>query len=246
MPSENTNLRLDTNADSAEKSTSLAHEINNPLDSLVGLLYLVERESTLTDQGQHYLALAHEELDRMAHITHRAMSELRSRTEFETTDVSQLLRAVVEFYESRLTSRGIALDGRYCDGANLSAIPIQLRQMFSNVLLNAADAMPSGGKMYARISSGRERAGLHRRGLRVTIADNGCGIPPENVSRITESFFTTKGTAGNGLGLALVKDTIQKHDGTMRVRSSTKIGHSGTVFSFFLPATRRGVSFLTV
>ena len=244
MASEKTNPRVDPNANGTQKSTSLAHEINNPVDSLAGLLYLLEHEATLTDQGRHYLALAHQELDRISKITHQAMSEFRSRTEFEATDVSQLFQSVVKFYESRLESRGISVHGRYCEHGSLSVNPLQLRQMFSNVLLNGADAMPSGGRMHTRISQGHEWGGLHRHGLKVTIADTGCGIPPENLSSITESFFTTKGAAGNGLGLALVKETIQKHDGTMRVRSSTKIGRSGTVFSFFIPRTRRDAPFL--
>jgi len=108
--------------------------------------------------------------------------------------------------------------------------------MFSNLLLNAADAMPNGGKIHTRISKAQEWTGQQRRGLRVTFGDDGCGIATDALQKILEPFFTTKGVSGNGIGLSLVKDTVQKHDGALRVRSSTKPGRSGSVFSIFLPA----------
>ncbi len=91
--------------------------------------------------------------------------------------------------------------------------------------------------MYIRVSRTQEWTGLRRQGLRVTFADTGCGIAAEDVPKITEPFFTTKGTAGTGLGLALVKDTVEKHHGILRVRSSTQRSRSGTIFAIFLPAT---------
>jgi two-component system, chemotaxis family, CheB/CheR fusion protein len=108
--------------------------------------------------------------------------------------------------------------------------------MFSNLLLNAADAMPDGGKMQARISLAHEWSGRMRRGLRLTLADNGSGIAAKDLPRILDPFFSTKGAAGNGIGLSLVNNTVQKHHGVLHVRSSTRPGRSGTVFEVFLPA----------
>jgi signal transduction histidine kinase len=107
--------------------------------------------------------------------------------------------------------------------------------MCANLLLNAADAMPDGGKICARISLGHEWNARHRRGLRLTFADTGSGIAAKDLVRMWDPFFTTKGPAGNGIGLSLVKNTVQKHHGVLRVRSSTRSGHSGSVFSIFLP-----------
>jgi signal transduction histidine kinase len=90
--------------------------------------------------------------------------------------------------------------------------------------------------MHARVSMAREWTGLHRHGLRVTFADNGCGISPEDLPRITETFFTTKGPAGSGLGLALVEETVAQCHGVLRVRSTTRPGRSGSIFAIFLPA----------
>jgi signal transduction histidine kinase len=153
----------------------------------------------------------------------------------EDTDVPHLLRAVIEFYESRLHSRGISVATRFCPGGILAAYARPLRQAFSNLLLNAADAMPKGGRLQARVAEAQEWSGLRRQGLRVTFADNGAGIGSNNLQKIFDPFFTTKGSAGSGLGLALVKDVVQKHGGTLHVRSSTQVGRSGSVFSIFLP-----------
>ena len=103
--------------------------------------------------------------------------------------------------------------------------------MCANLLLNASDAIPTGGKIYARIASAHDWKNNRKRGLRITFADTGCGITAKNLARIWDPFFTTKGSAGNGIGLSLVKNTVQQHHGVLRVRSSTKAGHSGTVFS---------------
>ena len=213
---------------------SLAHEINNPLDSLLNLLYLIEAETSAT--GRHYLALAEEEVHRISQIAHGAMDRFRSPVGPQDTNVPRLLGSVVDFYMPRLDSQGIRVEARYCSGEDLPVDPGSMRQVFSNLLLNAAQAMPSGGTMYIRVSRAHEWTGLRRQGLRVTFADNGCGIAAEDLPKITEPFFTTKGTAGTGLGLALVKDTVEKHHGVLRVRSSTRRGRSGTIFAIFLPA----------
>jgi signal transduction histidine kinase len=214
--------------------SSLAHEINNPLEALHQLHYLIERESTLGEKGRQYLALARDEVHRISQILHAAM-ELRDTGDPEETDVPELLHSVLNFYKSRFDSQDISVKTRYRRGTHLSAYPYQLRQMCANLLLNAADAMPSGGKIYARIAPAHEWKDEHRSGLRLTFADTGSGITAKNLARIWDPFFTTKGAAGNGIGLSLVKNTVQKHHGVLRVRSSTKAGQSGTVFSIFLP-----------
>ena len=236
MAIERPERRLVASERCGEVVASLAHEINNPLDSLLNLLHLAESEASLSERGRQYMALAHDEISRISDMTHQAMKEFRCGSEFQVTNVPEILRSVVDFYGSRLESHGISVEGRYCEQGQFAAYPGLLRQMFSNVLLNAADSMPRGGTLYARISLAHEWAGQQRHGLRVTIADQGCGIPHQDLSRITEPFFTTKGASGTGLGLALVKDTIQKHRGALRVRSSTARGRSGSVFAIFLPA----------
>ncbi len=215
--------------------SSLAHEINNPLEALLNLLYLLETQATLTKKGHDYLALAREEIRRISQILHAAM-KFRDTGDPEDTNLAELLRSVLDFYQSRFDSHGIFVNMRFRLAAKLFAYPRQLRLMFVNLLLNSVDAMPQGGTIYARISNAHEWRVNGRRGIRLTFADNGCGIAPKDLARIWDPFFTTKGAAGNGIGLSLVKNTVQKHHGVLRVRSSTKPGQSGTVFTIFLPS----------
>ena len=172
------NQRLENRPPPAENGngiSSLAHEINNPLEALHQLHYLIEREGTLREKGRQYLALARDEVRRISQILHAAM-ELRDSGDPEDTDVPELLRSVLNFYKSRFDSQEISVNTRYRSGAHLSAYPHQLRQMCANLLLNAADAMPSGGKIYARIAPAHEWKGDHKPGLRLTFADTGSGI----------------------------------------------------------------------
>jgi signal transduction histidine kinase len=129
----------------------------------------------------------------------------------------------------------MSIQTRYCPDGDFSCERGLLRQAFSNLLLNAAEATPDGGTIHARVSATQEWTGAGRRGLRVTFADNGCGIAAENLPNIGEPFYTTKGPRGTGLGLSLVKQVVKKHGGELRVRSSTRPGRSGSVFTIFLP-----------
>src|SRR5690349_18731956 len=206
---------------------SAAHEIKNPLDSLLNLLYLLEGEATLTDNGQRYLTLAKEEVRRVSQIAHETLDKSKVLLMPERTNVGELFAAVLDFYKQRLDSAGVTVQTRYSCGEKIRVYAGQLRQALSNLLLNAVEALPEGGKIQARVSAGREWSGKKRRGVRVTIADNGSGIPSTMVQEIFQRFFTTK-PCGNGLGLSLVKDVMQKHKGLLRVRSSTQRSRHGT------------------
>ena len=231
----NQNLEVRARAPSpAPLPAPTAHEINNPLETLLNLLYLLEPEA-LTDQGRRYLRLAEEEVSRIAQIARAALGQSKVAVIAEHMNVGELLSAVVEFYKQRFDSSCIAIQSRYsCDGK----IPVhadQLRRVFSNLLLNAVEAMPEGGKLHVRVSAGHEWGGEERRGVRVTIADSGSGISSGVLPQLFERSFTTK-SGGHGMGLPLVKDVMQQHTGWLRVRSSTQAARHGTVFSLFLPA----------
>ena len=150
-------------------------------------------------------------------------------------DKSQLLHAVVDFYRCRFERSGIEVETRYGSDGHVPIFSGPLREVFANLLLNAQAATPEGGRVHARVCPAHEWSGKGRHGVRVTVADNGSGIAANLLPRIFQPFFTTK-SAGHGMGLSLVKDIVQQHEGSLRVRSSTKAGHSGTVFAIFLPA----------
>jgi signal transduction histidine kinase len=215
---------------------SLAHEINNPLDSLLTLLYLMKAEATLTQKGSQYLVQAEEEVQRISQIAHAALDSFREISAPKDASVPILVGSVVDLYRSRFETRSISINTRYCLNGALPVYAGPLRQVLSNLLLNAADATPKGGAVHVRVAAAREWSGQRRHGLRVTFADNGSGIAAENLPKIWEPCFTTKGTGGSGLGLSLVKDVVKKHAGSLRVRSCTKPGRSGSVFAIFLPA----------
>jgi two-component system, NtrC family, sensor kinase len=145
--------------DEASSSASAAHEIKNPLDSLLNLLYLLEAEATLSEKGRTYLALAKEEVSRLSQIAHAMLGQVRPFSVKEKTNVSKLLTSVVEFYKLRFDAARITVHTRYSSDVTIASYAPQLRQVFSNLLLNAAEAMPEGGKILARLSKGHEWCG---------------------------------------------------------------------------------------
>lgn len=216
-------------------SVSAAHEINNPIDSVVNLLYLLEREATFTPQGVRYLFTIREEMDRIAQIARKTLEDYRTKDKPQQISLGHLVDDVLGLYRSRLESKSIAVHRQYRFDGTIAVHADRMREVFANLFLNAVDAMTVGGKMTIRMSQGREWRGQKRRGLSVVVADNGEGIRPGHVRRIFEPFFTTKGTDGSGMGLSIVQEIVRQHQGVLRVRSSIRRGTSGTVFSIFLP-----------
>ena len=214
------------------------HEINNPLESVLNLLYLAESDPGISQDTRNHLKLAQAEVMRVARIAQAAMKRLPIPGSAEQTDLAALLGSVLELHKPRLDRRNVSASTRHGPDATAVVYPERMRQVFSNLILNAIDAMPAGGKLYARASRKREWSGTGREGLRITIADTGMGILPENLSRIREPFFTTKGANGNGMGLAVVQEIVEQHSGVLKVRSSVRAGKSGTVLSIFLPTAK--------
>jgi signal transduction histidine kinase len=200
-------------------SASAAHEINNPLDSLLNLLHLIESEN-LSDKGRHYLLLAQEEVRRISLIARETLNQNRVDTVPHRADVSGLLADVLDFYKGRFDSSGIAVEARWSGDGNIPVFAGLLRQVFANLLLNAAEAMPGGGKIQVRVSPGHEWSGEQRRGVRVSIGDNGSGIAGRVLPTLFQQPFTTK-SGGHGMGLSLVSDVVRRHNGWLHVRSST-------------------------
>lgn len=227
--------QLKASAHTPSLPASLAHEINNPLEVLLNLLQLVEAEPHLTADGRRNVTLAREEIRRLAQIVRDNLDKNRA-TVRQDTYIQELLDEVLELYQSRFDSKGIAIRKHYRPGAHVSVYRQRLRQAFSNLLLNAVDALPVGGTIRLKVCPMHEWAGEARHGLRVTVADNGIGIAARDLSRIFQPFFSTKGDGGTGMGLSIVKNAVDDHSGVLRVRSSTRAGSSGSVFSMFLPA----------
>jgi signal transduction histidine kinase len=220
--------------DRAQLTPFAAHEINNSLDALLNLLYLLEAEP-LSENGRHYLTVAQEEGRRISLIARETLNEHRVETTADRTDVAGLFASVLDLYKQRFDSSGITVATRYAPDCTIPILARQLRQVFSNLLLNAMQATLGGGKIEARVSPAHERSGSERHGVLVTLADNGSGMSPKLLHEVLEKPVSTKGD-GHGMGLSLVRDVVRHHHGWLRVRSSTHPSRHGTVFTVFLPA----------
>ena len=213
-------------------TAAMAHEIKNPLEALTNLVYLARRDANGRDE---YLSLAEQEIGRLDSIAQQALGFVREGASPERLDVGKILEEVVQLYLRKLQSSRITVERQSSEALEIEGYPGELRQLFSNLLLNAMDSMKSGGRLRLRVTLSHEWSGNKRPGVRVTIADTGSGIQAKDLPHIFEPFYTTKKDQGTGLGLWLAYGTVQKHSGSIRVASRTTSGSSGTVFAVFLP-----------
>ncbi len=212
-------------------TAAMAHEIKNPLEALTNLVYLARRDANGRDE---YLRLAEQEIGRLDSIAQQALGFVREGASPERLDVGKILEEVVQLYLRKLQSSRITVERQTGERLEIEGYPGELRQLFSNLLLNAMDAMKNGGRLRLRVTRSHEWLGNERPGVRVTIADTGSGIQSKDLPHIFEPFYTTKKDQGTGLGLWLAYGTVQKHGGSIRVASRTTSGNSGTVFAVFL------------
>jgi signal transduction histidine kinase len=210
---------------------AIAHEINNPLEALTNLLYLARTSDSL-ESIQTFIAHAASEVDRISRITRQTLSFQRDTQHPLVLDIGELVEDVVGVYRKTASARRVSLVCHRQPTLAIRGFPGQLTQIFSNLVRNAAEAAPQGSEVAVRVRPAWRRG---REGTRVTIHDRGRGIAPEVRQQIFDPFFTTKELGGSGLGLWVSKNLIIKHNGTIRFRTSTREGASGTTFEVFLP-----------
>jgi len=215
-------------------TAAIAHEINNPLEAVTNLLYLARQDPARADQ---HLEMAEREVLRVADIAQQALGFVRDVSDARPLNVSSTLDEVLQLYTVKITTKKIATKKEFDKSCEISGFAGELRQLFSNLIVNAVDAMQAGGCLRLRVCRAQEHSGHRRAGVRVIFADNGSGISDADRNRIFEPFFTTKKDSGTGLGLWLSEGIVHKHGGRITVRSCTRPGRSGTVFSVFLPRT---------
>ena len=213
-------------------TAAIAHEIRNPLEALINLVYLARRDAAGRDE---YLRLAEQEIGRLDSIAQQALGFVRETTAPEQLNPAKLVDEVLQLYMRKLQQNNIRVEKHTEEGLGVLGFPGELRQLFSNLILNAMESMKDGGRLRIRVVRAHEWAGERREGVRVTVADTGSGISDAALPHIFEPFFTTKKETGTGLGLWLAYGIVQKHSGWMRVASRTIPGSSGTVFMVFLP-----------
>jgi PAS domain S-box-containing protein len=213
-------------------TAAIAHEIKNPLEALTNLVYLARHDMAGQDG---YLRLAEQEIERLDAIAQQALGFVREGASPERMDAGKILEEVVQLYLRKLQTGKVALQKHAGGDLEILGYPGELRQLFSNLILNAMDAMKDGGRMRLRVVRAHEWSNKRRDGVRITIADTGNGIQAGDLPHIFEPFYTTKKETGTGLGLWLAYGIVQKHSGWIKVASRTGPSTSGTVFSVFLP-----------
>ena len=216
-------------------AATVAHEINNPLEAVTNLVYLAKRDLSKNDKVAGYLELASRELDRVAHITRQTLGFYRDTSSPVQFNVAETLDDLLLLYEKRFESRNIKVIKQYDKDVEITALSGEIRQAFSNLVTNAIDAMPDGGTLVLRVSHSYAWSGPHLRGVRVTFLDTGSGIEPKHKKNVFQPFFTTKSDVGTGLGLWITRGILEKHRGSIRMKSRTQQDSHGTVFSIFLP-----------
>ncbi len=214
----------------------IAHEINSPLEAITNAFYLLESHPSLDDEARSYTRMASEELARICHITRQSLSFYRESQQAMPVSVATILNDVLEFQSRHLRLNGVELVKDFRGNGHILAYPAELKQVFLNLIGNALQAMPEGGRLRVSIRETSER-GRTPRGVKISVCDTGSGIRPENAKRLFEPFFTTKSTKGTGLGLWISKGIVQKYDGTIKFRSVRLNGRGATCFSVFIPGT---------
>ncbi len=217
-------------------ASSIAHEINNPLAAVTNLLYLAQQVAVSPDAKQ-YLAKAEVELRRVSAITNQTLRFHRQSSKPKPVTAGDLLDATLPLYQGRLLNAQVAVESRDRAHRAVTCFDGEIRQVLSNLIANAIDAMsPKGGRLLIRSREGRDwKTG--RLGVVLTVADTGSGMSPYTLSKIFEPFFTTKGNQGNGLGLWISREIVDRHRGVLKVRSRQLPECSGTAFVLFLPCS---------
>ena len=215
----------------------LAHEINNPLQAVTNLVAILGRSPNMDSRDQEFVRTAADELSRVNRLTQQSLRFYRESNSPTLVNVEEEIESVLDLYAKRIATKNITVTKQYqADGASIISYPGEIRQIFSTLLINAMDAVPIGGRFALRISQSADwRKVPTVDGLRVTLADSGCGIPAHNASRIFEPFFTTKGENGTGLGLWVARGIADRIGGSIRMRSRVHPDNGGTCFSVFLP-----------
>ena len=217
----------------------IAHEINNPLAAITNIFYLLRNHPSLDAEARRCAEMAEQELQRVSHITRQTLSFYRESKQPISILVSELIEDVLGLQERAIKSNRIAVRKKYLTASVVRGFPVELRQVFLNLIGNAIQAMPDGGTLGVSVREATDPT-LNRRGIMISIVDTGKGIRPEDARNLFQPFFSTKSTKGTGLGLWISKGIVQKYEGRITFRSCHSETGCITCFRVFLPTSSVG------
>ena len=218
-------------------AASIAHEINNPLEWVTNLVYLAQNSGDLAD-AKRFMEMAGRELRRVAAITSQTLRFHKQLTSPQEVTAQNLMDNVLSLYEGRIANSAVEVEERRRAETRVRCFEGEIRQVLSNLLSNALDAMHgSGGRLLLR-SRDATNWKTGEKGVVVTVADTGVGIPRSAIARIFDAFYTTKDLGGTGLGLWVSREIVARHGGSLRVRSAQGERHHGTVFALICLSMR--------
>ncbi len=230
--SEEALRRSERLASTGRLAATIAHEINNPLESVLNLLYIMGLDETLSARNRECLQLADREIARVSHIARQTLAFYRDTTAPVDVEIEPLLREILDLYQPRLRDLSVSLENSAPAQSSLRGYRGELKQLFSNLIANAIDAVQSSangrpGQLKLSVNCTEEM-------LSVSLRDNGGGIAPEHIASLFQPFFTTKSHTGTGLGLWVSDGIARKHGGRIEVESSTDPEHHGTTMTVYL------------
>src|SRR3954452_14533057 len=211
-------------------AATVAHEINNPLEAVTNFIYLANQQPELSEKLKRYLSSADQELRRVAHIAQQTLGFYKDNSQPVILSVADAVQDVLTVYERKMTYKQMRVEQRIPPELEMRTLAGELKQVLSNLIANAIDASREGGSIFIRAKSARRG-----RGICITIADTGAGIPARDKRHLFTPFFTTKREVGTGLGLWITRDLLQKKGGSVRFRSRDH-APTGTVMRVYLPA----------
>ena len=223
-------LQAEKIAATGRMAATIAHEINNPLEAVVNLHYLL-RPMINDPDGINYLNSIESELARVSHIAKQTLGYYRENASPSSTSLSELVRHAITIYQPRCTAAGIEIKETLQSNRIIMLRRGEMMQVISNLISNSIYAMPDGGTLSLSVNDAHSPDD----GVVLTIQDDGVGIPAEALPRVFDAFFTSRSTVGTGIGLFIAKQLVEGHGGHIQIESNNDAKNHGTTVRVFLP-----------
>jgi PAS domain S-box-containing protein len=223
-------LQAEKIAATGRMAATIAHEVNNPLEAITNLLYLLRAKIT-DDEGRGFLETAEEEIGRVSHIAKQTLGYYREHAAASLASVSDIAEHALTIYEPRCTAAGIAVKRSIAPSTKVMLRRGEIMQVISNLIANSIYAMREGGTLLLSVSNVSSPGD----GVVLTVEDDGVGIAPTDLPKVFDAFFTTRTTVGTGIGLFVAKQFVEGHGGRIRIESDSESERHGTTVRVFLP-----------